>query len=170
MLEVAFEPEVETAIRLFTEQSSSVLTANLEDAHVTAVFVGRDLEESVRTDMRDISKKALARCPRYLTATGSWDLFGAKRDHLVALVEKDPMLIALVDSLSDALRDRGIERRKDFSFNPHVTIGKMIGRQTIRMPVFQPSMLRVRGLVVKTGDEYWHLPLLRQQEEGREHL
>lgn len=61
--------------------------------HVTVAWVGRNLDRSVGTLMENAQKRTMRLVPRTVLLRPSLDLFGKYRDHLVAHVEKSPLLV-----------------------------------------------------------------------------
>jgi 2'-5' RNA ligase len=110
------------------------------DPHMTLLFVGRDLEARHEPIVVDVGRRvaASAETPRTLMGTGYLQMFGGKRDHLVAMIDRTQQLELLRRGLETVFKQAGIPIRQDFSFAPHVTLG-------IGQPGDQPPQHRLPG-------------------------
>ena len=121
--------------------------------HVTLAFVGRNLPEAIGGVLLEAAEFAIrsGAVPDYIGLSGKYDLFGGKKDHLVALVEQDFNLIRLRDMILHRLFDNDVRLATTFAFNPHVSLMKLDAPESVPGDGI-PSMVRVLGIDVKIGD------------------
>jgi hypothetical protein len=122
--------------------------------HVTLVFVGRDKKPEVGEKMLEAAKLATKYVVvnKYVEAFG-WAQFGYKKDHLAATIEggDEDHLRRLSYFLEGSLIQAQVPLKKDFGFNPHVSMA--IGEPNCSLPEKLAiwRSLPVEGLEVKIG-------------------
>ncbi len=120
--------------------------------HVTLGFIGRDLDESVGQAMLAAANSVIFQLPDIVTWNGKFDMFGGKRDHMVAVVEKSLTLTEFQRAVVEALAVQDVKVKADFGgWNPHITLatgrGPCFGNQPVTVPV------KVTGIAVKIGSD-----------------
>jgi hypothetical protein len=126
--------------------------------HVTLCFVGRDKPAEVGEKMLSLAKAIAAEY------AGEWmsqpyvfeyEAFGFKKDHLAVTMdyEHDCPMKAIAQAAVIGMRVLGINIKKDFDWNPHVTLAT--GESGFDLPLWRGEhsglMLEVEGLEVKIG-------------------
>ena len=132
----------------------------LGKAHLTVIFIGRDLDERTHEHIINGGKwlAGKAQVPRQLLSKGFFSMFGGKKT-LAAPIMDDERLANARNILERGLVHHGIQVKRDYAFNPHVSLGKS-------PKVAQEPNVRIHGGVfdvvsveVKLGSEMLTLPM-----------
>lgn len=123
----------------------------LMNAHMTLLFVGRDLDHTTSDHIIRAGKWAATQVPDRLMGKGPLAMFGGAKNHLVALIERTEQLGRIRQKMVDGLRHYDVPISDDFDFNPHVTLAKGTPRDTL--PKERPSgrVFPVLGVQIKLG-------------------
>ena len=151
MLSVELPQTLDAARRAWINENMSRTLPKLHE-HITIKFVGRDLDVSVGHAMIENAKRIIHLVPKTVKLNGVLAMFGALNDHLVALVDKTPLI-----GLWNGLDAKG-------SWNPHVTLA--IGQPGDKRPqAFGIYELSVKSLDVKIGGTVICLdPSMREED------
>lgn len=125
------------------------------DAHITVVFVGRDLNDAMHDDILRVARSVDYLIPERLQFQGRFSMFGGRRDHLVGLLIPDDRLNFLRKSICDRLRDCDIVPERTFgSFTPHFTLAKGLpGDGGIPRTIYK-EFIPITEMSIKLGKLY----------------
>jgi len=128
--------------------------------HLTLCFVGRDLPEHVGEAMLDAVRLLV---PPTSITPNQYEPFGYKKDHLAVTILDDDVhsLRNSADLLKVLLIESGVKLRKDFPWNPHVTLAT--GESKLWFEHGTEDLIdyemEVVGLEVKIGNRKDFIPL-----------
>jgi 2'-5' RNA ligase len=161
MLNVEPDEDTMIAVRDWVAQDPARRVSCLGSTHVTLCFVGRNQPTWVGDAMHNVVIEHRRARPTKIRLTGEVSMFGAARDHLVALVDVED-LAPIRSSVLAALAERGIRPKSDFGeYRPHVTIART-SNASARISLGDASLgaaridrwLIVTDLVAKVGSSY----------------
>lgn len=124
-------------------------------SHCTIAFIGRNMDESVGERMKTVAESVLSEVPSTVQFNGRTTMFGGKKDHLVAILEKTEELIMFRGLVVDQLKQHGVKISTSFGFTPHITLGLGKPRDYGIGTHYQPIPLEVESLQLKIGPEYF---------------
>ncbi len=150
--------EVPEQVRVMTEEwvasKPDFRVSALDRAHMTVVFVGRDLKADTHDAIMEVTRSALYLVPETIMFQGRFAMFGGRRDHLVGLVIPDDRLSFLRKALCDRLRDSGIGAAPSWGYTPHVTLAKGLPGDGCMSTTIERSLLPITEISVKLGPLY----------------
>lgn len=160
MLKVTIPPKVREEAKkwLAAEPGREDLTGK---AHLTVIFIGRDLDERHHQKIIDAGKwlAEKAQLPRQLLSKGFFSMFGGKKT-LAAPLMDDERLTNARNMVERGLHHHGIPVKRDYAnYNPHVSLGKSPVTTIEPQVRIHGGTFDVMGVEVKLGSEYMNLPM-----------
>lgn len=130
MIRVILPETLMEIIQDWVNERPDVRASKLADAHITLVYVGKDLDTSAHNAILDAGKAAaeyLVRSNAFFGAreNDAWAMFGGEQDKLVVKVLPTERLLEARKIASKALVDAGVKPKGEFgAYNPHVTLAQ----------------------------------------------
>jgi 2'-5' RNA ligase len=165
MLKVELSQDIKEVAEAWVASRSEFRKLALDDAHITVIFIGRDLDENTHDAILEVTKSAMKFVPPIVTFQGRFAMFGGRRDHLVALVVPDDRLSYLRKIMCDRLRDSGVTPMLSYGYTPHITLATGLPGDGCTNTALMRASVEINEVSVKLGKRYVSLDA-RQMEKS----
>jgi len=152
MLAVDLPEEMLQATEDWVARDRGYRSVTLDKPHLTVTFVGHNLDHEIGEAM-ELAADELSHQVDHLILTGRTTMLGFRKDHLVALVEPTDELLTFRGAVLEMLLKHDVRPNMQFAnFTPHVSLA--MGRRFDEpMKIMKPTILSVKSMIVKLGDE-----------------